>query len=204
MKFRSLLASCAVAIFVFAGAAFAEKTAPVKDLTPWIGEYISAETYWADARTDGFYAAIGEEAEKEGKDLTAAEAKAKMVMMYHALFTTAEVDAEGITFTMKDEGNRLHVDYEYKGPITDTDGGEWYLFTAKEVTAENSQLANLVLTGKHGNPEHFHFRNGDVSGQELVKDPVYANWWGTLMEKNLSYEDYMKGKNAKNFLKYAM
>lgn len=206
MKIRALLATLALSLFAACGVAFADEAEqkPITDLTPWAGEFVSAETFWTDARTDEFYAKVADEAKAQGKEIAPADVKAKMVLMYHALFTNAEIDATGITFTMKDEGNRVRVDYEYQGPITDEEGGTWYLFTAKEINPENSQLANLVLTDVHGNPAHFHFRNGDVSGQELVKDPVFANWYGTMQMSDITWEQYMEKKDPKRFVKFAL
>ncbi|ERL24093.1 ZinT/AdcA family metal-binding protein [Jonquetella sp. BV3C21] len=202
MKFRSLLCSVALGLFAFGGIAAAQDKAEITGLKDWAGEYVSAQTFWTDARTEDFFKAVVEEGEKQGKPATVDQVKQKMSDMYHSDYQAAVVDENGITFESKD-GKSVRVDYEFKGAVKDADGEDWYSFEAKG-TPEDSQLTHLVLIPLHGDPQHFHFRYGEVSAEDLLTKPEYHGWWGTFVHKGLTYEKYMEKMKPATFVKYVL
>ena len=199
MKLRSLVASlaCVVALCT---AAFA---ADDPTLAAWKGEYVSVEAYWADARTDDFYAKIAEEAKKQGKEATAEGTKKSMLHRYYAPFTACTIDENTITFKMKD-GSERKVEYVYAGSIKGGKGSWTWFKAADEKDLANFDLSNIVMTVNHGTPAHFHFRIGSANGATLMSDPRLADWHGTMNAGAADYDAYMKNFDAARYVKFAL
>lgn len=161
----------------------------IRDLSLWMGNYNSMELFWTDPKSNDLYDHLA----REQAPLTSEQIRDRKVMKYVALFSGAEVQQHSVIYNMK-LGYRVKVDYQYQGPITDKKGRVWHLFRSINLTEENLQFSTLVLTEPEPNPLHFSFRYGDVSGQELVKDPVYCEWNSMLVDQQVTWEQIAQSR----------
>lgn len=204
MNYRLFSASLVLAACTWSGVALAEETKlDVKDLTPWVGTYVSAQTFWHDDKAVPFLEEAVKEAKAMGKDVTFDDAIGAMDRVFHTDFATVTIDPLGFTYHL-DGGKDLHVDYEYVGSTADAEGYDWYVFQAKDVNDENRNLSTLVVTPLHDDPEHFHFRYGDASGAQLMKDAAYEGWFPTMLHEGLTWEKYMEGKTPQRFAQFSL
>ena len=185
MKLSSLFGSIAL-VAALGGMALAQDKSGLKD---WAGEYVSADAFLSAPQADEFCQKVVDEAKKAGKDVTADQVKENVGGQFESQFKSALIDESGITFEIKEDGQSIHVDYEFKGAVSAADGTKWYAFDAKEAPAD-SKLSHVILSALSGDPEQLQIRCGEGSAAELADNPGAA-WCSVLFHKDLAPADFL-------------
>lgn len=200
MKRFGLILLLVAALFI-AGTAGA--AAPVKDLSPWQGDYISRTILIQHPEMQSLYRQIAEEASAQGKSYTTEEVKTFFARTFRTDFSKIRVEGNTITFYPLDKASPpISRTYNYAGEKSDSYGKmkfSWHGFTADAKGAKGAPYSTILLLKihKHGKGvPHFHLRYSS-KGFKAVLGPEIEYWWPTLIPADVDAKAFTKGMDPK-------
>jgi hypothetical protein len=156
----------------------------VTDLTPWAGDWVSADVFMSDSATNGLVGGIATEISANPSDV-----RKVLEEMLDTGFSNITVTADSIRFS-----GATACAYSYAGETAASFNGSafaWHTFETSDASCADYQYVLLTLAHGEGDAAHYHLRYGSSSPALIANNVQRASWYPSL---------YVSGMTAPAFV----